>query len=659
MFTWLGLSNRLNIIVISINILILIVVAFLANASSATALRTQSIERFDTKVQSAFTSVDTRLVAFESFATEVSEWVADFSSLSVATSVQTEVTAFLDNDNAQDVYSISILRPEDTVIWLSPTGENIGDMPQTRLRILAAVDALENTAIQTALASDEPTWFLQETALFDGAEQATITLAIPYNHIDGLGLVWVDMLQSTFTDMMTTALNEEGITIDTLAGYTAVANNAGTVIEAENLPTDALDSSVGMGVLLDRAQNAPEVGDGLVQFEDPFTQQEGLFSINSFNTSNNWLFISVLPESEIPVLPNNVYLPIFLVGVGGILILLLVLRRFLSDAVVTPLVDLGKSATEIGEGNMRFIVFHQDKRDEIGMLANAMESMRERLRESYDELENWSINLEDRVERRTVQLAAARQEAEKTAQQLQVVYDESLSVVNETQLEPVLNAFIDRITMLLESHYCAVWLLNDERTLLRLVATNDERHSLLPKGVVTIDIAQGIVGQTIRLDQPVVVNDYPNYEHRVNLADYFDDSEAPFTRGLCAPLKFDGQVIGAVVVGRHADRPIYDAEAQRQLTLFVNMVAPSVRNAQLMVKLREAVREAERANDVKTRFLASVTHELRTPLNLIINNMDFMRVGAFGDVNDEQIRRLNQTVRSAEHLLYLINDLLD
>jgi len=54
-----------------------------------------------------------------------------------------------------------------------------------------------------------------------------------------------------------------------------------------------------------------------------------------------------------------------------------------------------------------------------------------------------------------------------------------------------------------------------------------------------------------------------------------------------------------------------------------------------------------------------VTHELRTPLNLIINNIDFMRVGTFGDVNEEQVSRLNQTVRSAEHLLYLINDLLD
>ncbi|MEP6987223.1 MAG: HAMP domain-containing sensor histidine kinase, partial [Chloroflexota bacterium] len=72
-----------------------------------------------------------------------------------------------------------------------------------------------------------------------------------------------------------------------------------------------------------------------------------------------------------------------------------------------------------------------------------------------------------------------------------------------------------------------------------------------------------------------------------------------------------------------------------------------------------ATEEAERANSVKTRFLASVTHELRTPLNLIINNLDFMRIGMFGNVTGEQKSRLDQTIRSSEHLLSLINDLLD
>ena len=342
----------------------------------------------------------------------------------------------------------------------------------------------------------------------------------------------------------------------------------------------------------------------------------------------------------------------------GIIILIWAVNRFIDRAIVKPLVDLGRSATEIGEGNLRFIVFHKDRLDEIGRLANAMDAMRNRLRESYNELESWGHTLEDRVGERTEQLHEARREAEQNARQIQVVYDESLSVVNEAQLQPVLDTFIDRILMILNATYCAVWLLEEDRFHVHQVASNDTRRRK-GTGAVRMDANQGIVGQAIQLDEPVIVNDYENYEHRVILDEHYYDAGIPFHRGVCAPLKFAGFAIGAVVVGREQDSEPFNLEAQRQLTLFTNMVSPSVRNAQLFIQLQEAVREAERANEVKTRFLASVTHELRTPLNLIINNMDFMRVGSFGDVTDEQVSRLNQTVRSAEHLLYLINDLLD
>jgi len=191
-----------------------------------------------------------------------------------------------------------------------------------------------------------------------------------------------------------------------------------------------------------------------------------------------------------------------------------------------------------------------------------------------------------------------------------------------------------------------------------LVATNDTRRRITT-GDVTMDARDGLVGQAIRLNQPIIVNDYAHYEHRARLDAYYYEDELAFHRGVCAPLKFAGANIGAVIVGRKADSAPFDIESQRQLTLFANMVSPSVRNAQLFIELQQAVNEAKKANEVKTRFLASVTHELRTPLNLIINNIDFMRVGTFGDVNEEQVSRLNQTVRSAEHLLYLINDLLD
>lgn len=651
MFSRFGLSRRLNIIIISINVAMLIIVAFLANSSSATVLRNQAITRFDTKTEQAFASLEQELLDFQTFAHNIAAWSANYASLELTSSVVAEIEPLFDEPIAENVYSLGIMRPNNTVVWMSPA-----NIPELRLRIVSAFDVLEHEYFQTALTAEE-TWFTQETAVYDSLQQATITVAVPYQHETGHGLVWLNMLQSTFDATVLDILNQNGLRLDTIAGYTLVLDEQGEFIDAEGI---AVDDSLqfNIDVLALRHQNANRSNSGLYRFGDPFNDnQTGLFSIHTFDT-NNWQFISIMPESEIPVVPADIYLPIIFVGILGIIVLMWMVNRFIANAVVQPLNDLGRSATEIGQGNMRFVVFHQDKSDEIGQLAQAMSGMRERLRETYSELEKWSNTLEDRVQNRTEQLADARLEAEQTATQLQAVYDESLFVVNEAQLRTILDAFIDRILQLLDSNYCAIWLLTDDRQSMRLVATNDIRRRT-GTGHVVINANQGIVGQAIIHDSPIIVNDYADYEHRLDLSHYYENSRAPFNRAACAPLKFGGYAVGSVVIGRSANSQEYDLDDQRQLTLFTNIVSPSVRNAQLFAQLQEAVRDAERANNVKTRFLASVTHELRTPLNLIINNMDFMSVGAFGEVNDEQRSRLHQTLRSAEHLLYLINDLLD
>jgi signal transduction histidine kinase len=76
-------------------------------------------------------------------------------------------------------------------------------------------------------------------------------------------------------------------------------------------------------------------------------------------------------------------------------------------------------------------------------------------------------------------------------------------------------------------------------------------------------------------------------------------------------------------------------------------------------ELEKAKEEAERANVVKSQFLAAMSHELRTPLNAILNFTQFVSTGVLGDVNQEQEETLNKVVTSGEHLLGLINDVLD
>jgi PAS domain S-box-containing protein len=76
-------------------------------------------------------------------------------------------------------------------------------------------------------------------------------------------------------------------------------------------------------------------------------------------------------------------------------------------------------------------------------------------------------------------------------------------------------------------------------------------------------------------------------------------------------------------------------------------------------RLLQAKLEAEAANRTKSEFLANMSHELRTPLNSIIGFSDILLERIFGELNEKQLRYVNNISASGKHLLELINEILD
>lgn len=76
-------------------------------------------------------------------------------------------------------------------------------------------------------------------------------------------------------------------------------------------------------------------------------------------------------------------------------------------------------------------------------------------------------------------------------------------------------------------------------------------------------------------------------------------------------------------------------------------------------ELEQANLQLKKADQLKSVFLASMSHELRTPLNSIIGFTGILLMGMSGELNDEQKKQLKMVKNSANHLLSLINDILD
>ena len=81
------------------------------------------------------------------------------------------------------------------------------------------------------------------------------------------------------------------------------------------------------------------------------------------------------------------------------------------------------------------------------------------------------------------------------------------------------------------------------------------------------------------------------------------------------------------------------------------------KNADRQIKL--AMEEALYASRAKSEFLANMSHELRTPLNAILGFSEALQIGIKGPLSEEQSEYIDAVSQSGEHLLSLINDILD
>jgi signal transduction histidine kinase len=134
--------------------------------------------------------------------------------------------------------------------------------------------------------------------------------------------------------------------------------------------------------------------------------------------------------------------------------------------------------------------------------------------------------------------------------------------------------------------------------------------------------------------------------------------DAGYRAVLAVPLLREHAVVGALVV-RRREPGAFDSDTVALLQTFATQSALAIQNARLFQELAEKSRQLEEASQHKSAFLANMSHELRTPLNAVIGFTEVLLEKYFGDLNEKQEDYLRDVLSSGQHLLSLINDILD
>jgi GAF domain-containing protein len=256
------------------------------------------------------------------------------------------------------------------------------------------------------------------------------------------------------------------------------------------------------------------------------------------------------------------------------------------------------------------------------------------------------------------ELEARTGELTQSVEKLTALGEVSRAVSSTLDVETVLDTIVSRASQLAGADGCAIFEYDEAAEQFELRAThNDDTEFVEALRAVPLRRGEGLMGRAAEMREPIQIPDITQpgaYQSSVR------DTLIRFGYRalLSVPLLREDQIIGSLSFNRKAPGE-FPPEVVDVLKTFATQSALAIQNARLFREIADKSAELEAASRHKSEFLANMSHELRTPLNAIIGFSEVLVDRMFGELNEKQDEYLKDIYASGQHLLSLINDILD